>query len=150
MNTRTSTASARWLKDTVTGSGTISTGSGALLDTPLTWPSRIGNEEGCTPEEMLAAAHAGCFAMALSFALSSDGHMPTQLDVSAACEFEFTGTGASVTTMHLSVDGQVPGIDQERFAELAASAKQGCPVSRVYEGNIEITLEARLVSLAAS
>lgn len=150
MNSRTSTASARWLKDTVTGSGTISTGSGALREAQLAWPARIGETDGCTPEEMLAAAHAGCFAMAFSFALSSDGHMPSQLDVTAACEFEFTGTGASVTSMHLVVDGRVPGIDQLRFAELAESAKTNCPVSRVYEGNVDITLDARLVTMAAS
>lgn len=146
MNTRTSIASARWYKDTVTGSGTISSESGALHDTPLTWPARIGEQTGCTPEEMLAAAHAGCFAMACSFALSSAGHMPEQLDVRAEASFEFTGTGASVTSMHLFVDGIVPGISDALFQEIAAGAKDGCPISAVFQGNVDILLDARLVN----
>ncbi len=144
MSTRTSTASARWHHDTVTGSGTVSTESGSLHDAPLTWRSRIGEAAGSTPEELLAGAHAGCFAMALSFALTTAGHTPEQLDVTASAEFVFTGTGASVTAMHLTVDGLVPGIDPSQFEQLAEGAKDGCPISAVFAGNVPITLTARL------
>ena len=88
--------------------------------------------------------------MACSFALSSAGHMPEQLDVRAEAAFEFTGTGASVTSMHLYVDGNVPGITDAQFQELAAGAKDGCPISAVFQGNVEILLDANLVSEVAA
>ena len=144
----TSTARAHWTGSTVEGSGTVTTDSPALDATPLTWKSRIGEAAGTTPEELLAAAHAGCYSMAFSFALTNDGHEPEQLDVSATFTFGPDDSGFSISGIKLVVEGTVPGIEEARFLELATGAKDGCPVSKAFAGNLPIELEAKLLQHA--
>src|SRR5690606_32962914 len=118
------------------------TGSGALGEHEVTWASRTERTAGKTsPEELIAAAHASCFSMALSSALAKGGHPPEELKVNAACTFV---PGEGITTMKLDVTGRVPGLDAAGFQEAAEAAKEGCPVSGALKGNVEITLEARL------
>jgi lipoyl-dependent peroxiredoxin len=138
-------ADAVWEGSLMEGSGTItSTGSGALPELPVTWASRAETPEGRTsPEELIAAAHAACFAMALSHALAQAGNPPERLDTSATVTFE-PGTG--ITKSALTVRGRVPGIDEAAFKEAADGAKDGCPVSGALKGNVELTLDARLES----
>ncbi len=143
-----STARARWNGDTVSGSGTVSTTSAALHEQPLLWTARIGEREGTTPEELLAAAWAGCYSMAFSFALTSAGHVPVSLDVQAQLAFvAIDGGGFEIGAGRISVDANVPGIDEATFAELAEAAKRSCPVS-VALGAIaaDAALEATLVA----
>jgi lipoyl-dependent peroxiredoxin len=139
-------AEVTWRGDLMSGSGTIdSVGSGALRDLPVTWASRTEEAESgrTSPEELIAAAHASCFPMALSHALAQAGHAPERLHVTAESTF-VPGTG--ITTMALAVEGVVPGLDEAGFLEAAEQAKENCPVSKALAGNVEITLDARLVS----
>jgi lipoyl-dependent peroxiredoxin len=138
-------ADAVWEGSLMEGSGTItSTGSGALPELPVTWASRAESPEGRTsPEELIAAAHAACFAMALSHALAQAGNPPERLETSATVTFE-PGTG--ITKAALTVRGRVSGIDEAAFKEAAEGAKDGCPVSGALKGNVELTLDARLES----
>lgn len=137
-----STASVTWQGDLASGRGTFTTGSGALGEHEVTWASRTERTAGKTsPEELIAAAHASCFSMALSSTLAKGGNPPEQLQVSATCTFV---PGEGITTMKLDVTGRVPGIDAAGFQEAAEAAKEGCPVSGALKGNVEITLEARL------
>jgi lipoyl-dependent peroxiredoxin len=133
-------ADAVWEGSLMEGSGTItSTGSGALPQLPVTWASRAESPEGRTsPEELIAAAHAACFAMALSHALAEAGNPPERLETSATVTF-VPGTG--ITKSALTVSGRVPGIDGVAFAEAAEGAKDGCPVSGALKGNVELTLD---------
>lgn len=144
----TSTAHAHWTGSTIEGSGTVSTDSPALDKTELTWKSRIGETAGTTPEELLASGHAGCYSMALSFALSNEGHEPTSLDVDATYEFGPVEGGFAITGVKIAVAGDVPGIDEATFQKFAEGAKTGCPVSKIMEGNVEITLDAKLAQHA--
>ncbi|HKG11175.1 MAG TPA: OsmC family peroxiredoxin [Gaiellaceae bacterium] len=139
------TANAVWEGSLMEGSGTITeTGSGALPELPVTWASRAESPEGRTsPEELIAAAHAACFAMALSHALAQAGNPPERLETSATITF-VPGTG--ITKAALTVVGRVPGIDENAFGEAADGAKDGCPVSGALKGNVELTLDARLES----
>jgi osmotically inducible protein OsmC len=134
-----------WEGSLMEGSGTITNaGSGALPELPVTWASRAESPEGRTsPEELIAAAHAACFAMALSHALAEAGNPPDRLDTSATVTF-VPGTG--ITKAALTVTGRVPGIDEDAFREAADGAKDGCPVSGALKGNVELTVEARLES----
>jgi osmotically inducible protein OsmC len=128
------------------GSGRIeSTGSGAIEGLEVTWASRSEeNESGRTsPEELIAAAHAACFCMALSHALAQDGNPPEKLDVTATSTF-VPGTG--ITQMKLDATGTVPGIDEAAFVAAAQGARDNCPVSGALKGNVEILLDARLAS----
>lgn len=143
-----STARAHWTGALLTGSGTVSTDSPALDGTPLTWKVRIGEAAGTTPEELLAAGHAGCFSMALSGALAKAGHEPEQLDTSATFEFGPVEGGFAIRGVRLTVEGVVPGIDEATFLELAEGAKVGCPVSKALHPDLEVTLDARLVQHA--
>jgi lipoyl-dependent peroxiredoxin len=138
-------ADAVWEGSLMEGSGTItSTGSGALPQLPVTWASRAESSDGRTsPEELIAAAHAACFAMALSHALAQAGNPPERLDTSATVTF-VPGTG--ITKAALTVRGRVPGMDEAAFKEAAEGAKDGCPVSGALKGNVELTLEASLES----
>ena len=138
-------AEAVWEGSLMEGSGTItSTGSGALPELPVTWASRAESPEGRTsPEELIAAAHAACFAMALSHALAEGGNAPERLETSATVTF-VPGTG--ITKAALTVTGRVPGIDENAFREAAEGAKDGCPVSGALKGNVELTLDAQLES----
>jgi osmotically inducible protein OsmC len=139
-------ASVVWQGDLMQGSGTIaSTGSGTLEDVGVSWKART-EELGTntSPEELLAAAHASCFAMALSHGLAQGGHPAERLEVGAVCTFEQVGDGWQVTMMELDVEGQVPGIDEEAFQEAAEAAKDGCPISQALAGNVEVTVRPRL------
>jgi lipoyl-dependent peroxiredoxin len=134
-----------WEGSLMEGSGTItSVGSGALPQLPVTWASRAESPEGRTsPEELIAAAHAACFAMALSHALAQAGNPPERLETSTTVTF-VPGTG--ITKSALTVKGRVPGLDDQAFLEAAEGAKEGCPVSSALKGNVELSLEASLVS----
>jgi osmotically inducible protein OsmC len=139
-------AEVTWTGDLMSGSGTIeSTGSGALAGLDVTWASRSEPSEGghTSPEELIAAAHASCFSMALSGGLAKAGNPPQKLHVTATSTF-VPGTG--ITQMKLDVTGTVEGMDEAAFVEAAEGAKANCPVSKALEGNVEILLEARLES----
>jgi osmotically inducible protein OsmC len=136
------TASVVWQGSIARGRGQINGGSGAIAEVPVTLASRLGNVEGLTsPEELIAAAHASCFSMALSHGLGEAGTPPERLDVSATVTLE-VGTG--ITSSRLVVRGRVPGIDQAKFEEAARAAKDGCPVSGALKGNLDIQVEATL------
>ena len=138
-------AQVTWRGGLMDGDGTIEeVGSGALGPLDVSWPARAEEPGGKTsPEELIAAAHASCFSMALSGGLAKAGHAPERLDVSATLTF-VPGTG--ITKAALAVDGVVPGIGDEAFRAAAEEAKDGCPVSQAMKGNVELTVEARLVS----
>ena len=137
-------AEVTWQGDLMSGSGTIdSVGSGAVSGLDVTWASRAEERtQGKTsPEELIAAAHASCFSMALSHSLAQQGQAPEQLRVSARSTF-VPGTG--ITEMALDVAGRVPGLDADGFRQAAEQAKENCPVSKALAGNVEIRLDARL------
>ena len=139
----TSEASAVWNGDLASGSGKISLESSRLATFDYNWKARSEGENGVsTPEELLAAAHAGCFAMAFSNELASAGHTPTRVSATAAVSFDIAKGG--ITGSHLNVNAEVPGISEDEFQQIAAAAKAGCPVSKALAG-VEITLEATLV-----
>lgn len=144
----TRTAAITWRGGLYDGSGTIeSSGSGAIGGMPITWASRAESSDGKTsPEELIAAAHASCFAMALSLILAEGGTPPDELDVQAAVTF-IPGTG--ITRSELDVGARVYGISEESFLAKAEQAKTNCPVSQALEG-VEITLSARLLARAAA
>jgi lipoyl-dependent peroxiredoxin len=135
-----------WKGDLMSGSGTIvSSGSGALSDLDVNWKARTESSDGSTsPEELIAAAHASCFSMALSHGLAQAGSPAEQLDVNAVVSFEQVEGGWKIAKSALDVSGTVPGMDEAAFKEAAEEAKAGCPVSGALAGNVEITLEARL------
>ena len=139
----TRTASAIWSGTLLEGSGEIvSVESGALGGLPVSWPRRSETHEGVTsPEELLAAAHASCFAMALSGGLARNNTPAEKLDVSATITFEKVESGWRVTKSALTLKGIVPGLDAARFKELAEAAKGGCPISSALAGNVAISLE---------
>lgn len=140
-----SRASATWQGDLFGGSGTAMLASGVAGPLPVSWPSRTESPNGKTsPEELIAAAHAACYSMALSNGLAGGGHPPTRLDTDAVATFEKMEAGWRLTNMALSVTGDVPGITAHAFQEAAAAAKDGCPVSNALAGNVEITVEAAL------
>ena len=137
-------ADVTWTGSGLEGSGTIrSTTSGAIGEQQVSWPARSEDATGgkTSPEELIAAAHAACFSMALAFGLSGAGTPPEQLDTSATVTFQ---PGAGITKIALTVEGRVPGIDAAAFEEAAQGAKSGCPVSQALAGVPEITLDARL------
>ncbi len=134
--------SAVWQGSGKDGAGTLTTQSGTLRDTPYSFTARFGDGQGTNPEELIAAAHAGCFCMALAFQLSGAGHPPERLSATAKLTMGQEDGGWRISAVALALTARVPGIDQARFEELAAAAKANCPVSRVL--NAEITLEATL------
>ena len=141
------TAEVTWNGDLMTGNGQLSMQSSGLIQgTPVTWASRTQAPEGKTsPEELLAASHASCYAMAFSATLARRGTPPEQLDVSAVATVERQEQGGfKVTTMDLNVRGRVPGLDQAGFEEAARTAEQGCPISNAIRNNVEIRLNATL------
>jgi osmotically inducible protein OsmC len=136
------TASAVWngaLKD---GKGSISTQSGTLADAPYSFVTRFENQKGTNPEELIGAAHAGCFTMALSAQLGTMNFTPQSLRTTAAVTLEKLEAGWTISKIHLDVSAKVPGISASAFESAAASAKANCPVSRLLKA--EITMEARL------
>lgn len=142
-----SSATALWNGDLTGGSGTVDFGTGALPGTPLTWASRTELSDGKTsPEELVAAAHASCYAMAFSNVLATAGHPPDHLHVSATVAFgpKDGGGGFEVKSSALTVRGKVAGLDQAAFENLANEGEQGCPISNALRGNIDITVNATL------
>ena len=137
-------ASAVWLGGLKDGKGTISTQSGTLKETQYSFGSRFETGVGTNPEELIAAAHAGCFTMALSAQLTDAGMVPENLETTAAVTLEKTDDGPTVTKIHLKTRAKVPGAEKEKFDELAKKAKEGCPISRLLKA-AEISLDAQLV-----
>jgi osmotically inducible protein OsmC len=138
-------AEVTWERDLLSGSGKVRFGSRALQDTPVTWASRTEQPNGKTsPEELLAAAHASCYAMALSATLAANKTPPTKLDVGAVCTFDKAGEGWKVTKMVITVRGWVSGLDNAKFVELAKKGEQGCPISNAIRNNVQIELNASL------
>jgi osmotically inducible protein OsmC len=137
------TGSAVWSGGLKDGKGSISTESGAISAHPYGFASRFEGKKGTNPEELLGAAHAGCFTMALSLILSNAGYTADQMDTTAKVTLEQVEGGYAITAIHLNLKASIPGVSQDEFAELAATAKANCPVSKVL--NADITLEATLV-----
>lgn len=133
------TASAVWQGDLKQGKGTLSTESSVLDKAQYSFSTRFENGRGTNPEELIAAAHAGCFTMALSAALGKAGHVPTKLTTTAAVTLEQVAGNFTITAIHLDLTGSVPGIDQAEFETIAADAKANCPVSRVLKATITLS-----------
>lgn len=135
-------ASAVWGGDLKGGKGTISTSSGVLSDTQYSFSTRFEEGIGTNPEELIAAAHAGCFSMALSEQLGEAGMLPESIQTTATITLEKTDDGFTITAVHLDLTARVPGADRKTFEAAANKAKAGCPVSRVL--NAPITMDAIL------
>jgi lipoyl-dependent peroxiredoxin len=140
------TASAVWSGALKDGKGTVSSASGVLHDTPYSFTTRFENGKGTNPEELIAAAHAGCFTMALSAQLGTMNFTPQNLRTTATLTFEKLDAGWTISKIHLDVAGRVPGISAEAFQSAAQSAKSNCPVSRLLKA--EITMTASLQQAA--
>ncbi|WP_320068953.1 OsmC family protein [Micromonospora sp. RTGN7] len=138
-------ASARWQGDLAEGSGTVRTGKGGLQGN-YSFKSRFEEGEGTNPEELIGAAHASCFSMALSKQLADAGVTGTWVETVAKVHFDKTDAGMTVTRIDLETVGQAPGLDQVQFAELAETAKENCPISRLLSPGAQISLTARLAS----
>lgn len=138
------TASAHWEGDLKKGKGTISTQSGALKENPYGFNTRFEDQPGTNPEELIGAAHAGCFSMAFSLMLGEENFTPDSIDTQATVTLEEQSDGFAVTAVHLAMTARIPGIDQAKFDEIANKAKAGCPISKLL--NAEITLDAKLQS----
>jgi osmotically inducible protein OsmC len=132
-------ARAVWRGAGKDGTGRLTTDSGVLSDTAYSFKTRFENEKGTNPEELVAAAHAGCFAMALAFQLQGAGVTPTELAAEAAVSLEKEGEGFTVKKSALTLKAQVPGIDRAKFEELARAAEKNCPISKLLKA--EITLD---------
>lgn len=137
-------ASAVWRGDLKSGKGIISSDSGVLKDTQYSFSTRFENGIGTNPEELIAAAHAGCFAMAFSAELGKAGFTATSINATATVSLDKTETGFSVTESHLDMTAKIPGIDESKFIGIANGAKAGCPISRLL--NAKVTLDAKLES----
>jgi osmotically inducible protein OsmC len=139
------TADVQWEGTLAQGQGSLALRSGASGPLTLTWAARTERPDSKTsPEELLAAAQAGCYAMALAHTLTERGTPPERLEVAATCALESKDGGFKVTTMDLRVSGQVPGLDNAGFQEAARAAEAGCPISNSIRGNVDIRLEAML------
>jgi osmotically inducible protein OsmC len=136
------TASALWTGGLKDGQGKISTESGVLADAQYSFSTRFENGKGTNPEELIAAAHAGCFSMALSSEIGKAGKTPERIETEAAVTLLKTDAGFTVTAVHLKVKAKVPGWDPQSFQTAAEAAKAGCPISRLLKA--EITMESRL------
>ena len=137
-------ASAHWAGGLKDGKGTVSTPSGVLSKTQYSFSTRFENGTGTNPEELIAAAHAGCFSMALSAQLGNAGMTAESIDTTATVSLEKTDAGFSITASHLDVTVKIPGGDPAKFEQAAKAAETGCPVSRVL--NAKISMDARLIS----
>ena len=139
------TATSSWDGDLAHGNGVVMGASGGLGDLPVTWASRTERSDGKTsPEELVAAAHASCFSMALAHGLNEAGNPPEHLDVSAKVTLDLVDGAPTVTTSELTVTGRVPGIDQSGFEQAAADAGKNCPISRAL-GSLQISVNATLM-----
>ena len=137
-------ASAVWKGGLKDGKGTISTDSGVLSDAQYSFTTRFEQGKGTNPEELIAAAHAGCFSMALSNELGNAGLTPESIRTTATVTLEKTDAGFAIPAVHLTLEAKVPGADRATFAQLADRAKTGCPVSKLFKA--DITLDATLLS----
>lgn len=135
-------ATAVWKGDLKKGSGALSAPSGVLENAAYTFATRFENKPGTNPEELIAAAHAGCFSMALSAELGKAGMTPESIETTAAVTLDTVDGKPTVTRSHLTVTGRVPGIESAKFLQIAEGAKAGCPISRLLRA--EITMEATL------
>ncbi|WP_394831017.1 OsmC family protein [Pendulispora rubella] len=141
-------STAVWKGNGLQGEGALTTQSGAFRDQPYSFKTRFQSEDGkagTNPEELIAAAHSGCYAMALSFALSDAGHAPKELRVVANVDLNKVGEGFAITNIALELEANIPGIDQAKFQQLAEAAKKNCPISKALSAT-PITLTAKLVS----
>jgi osmotically inducible protein OsmC len=137
-------AEAVWNGGGPDGKGTLTTQSGTLVNTPYSAGMRFGEDKGTNPEELIGAAHAGCFSMALAFGLGGAGHKPDELRTTAVVTIEKEAAGWTVKTSALTLKAKIPGISEADFKKAAEAAKAGCPISRVLAG-ATITLDAELV-----
>ena len=137
------TGSAEWKGGIKDGVGALSTKSGALAKYPYGFAARFEGKPGSNPEELLGAAHAGCFTMALSMILGEAGMTAEQMDTTAEVTLDKVGDGFEITKVHLTLKAKIPGADEAKFQDCAAKAKAGCPVSKLFK--TEITLDASLV-----
>jgi osmotically inducible protein OsmC len=137
-------AKALWHGTGKDGDGHLTSDSGVLADTPYSFKTRFENEKGTNPEELIAAAHAGCFTMALAFGLQAAGLTPTELTTEAAVSLDPEGKGFKISKSALTLRGKVPNCDEATFAKHAEDAEKNCPVSKVL--NATITLDAKLIS----
>jgi osmotically inducible protein OsmC len=139
------TASAVWEGDLTGGSGTVSTESGVVDNATVKWSSRAERaDENTSPEELIAAAHATCVSMALANGLAQAGTPPQRLETEATTTFDRAGEGFRLTTIRLSIRGQVEGVDEDGFRQAAEAAKENCPVSQALKGNVDISVDAAL------
>lgn len=139
-------ATSTWTGDLRSGGGVVSTGSGALKGAKVTFVSRFENAEGSNPEELVGAAHAACFSMALSADLGRAGHSPQSVTTKATVTLRMDSNGPKVAKIHLETEGRVPGIDQATFAKIAEGTKTSCPISRLLTPGLEeVTVDAKLV-----
>jgi osmotically inducible protein OsmC len=141
-------ASAVWKGGLKDGRGTLNTDSGVLRDTAYSFSTRFENQPGTNPEELIAAAHAGCFSMALSGQLGNAGMTAESIETTASLTMEKTDAGFTITAIHLDVKARIPNADRAKFEEAANNAKKGCPVSRVL--NARITMNATLAAEKAA
>ena len=140
-------AIAEWRGDLRTGEGEVTSGSGALQRAKVTYATRFENVPGTSPEEMIAAAHAVCYSIALADILNRRGLHPDDIRTRATVAVEPRSGGWKITRSHLVVEGQVPGIDNTAFQEIAHAAEDACPVSNALRGNVDIILEAALIGV---
>lgn len=138
------TANAYWSGDLKSGQGTLAAQSGVLKDVPYSFRDRFENGPNTNPEELLAAAHAGCFTMALSLMLQNEGLKAESLDTTCTITLDKEGDGFAITKSHLELKAKIPGATQEQFDRATQNAKEGCPVSKLYD--TEISLDASLES----
>jgi osmotically inducible protein OsmC len=136
------TAKAQWKGDLKSGAGTLTTPSNVLSSTPYSFKTRFEQAAGTNPEELLAAAHAGCFSMALSLVLQGEGLTADSIDTTCTISLNKDGEGFSITHSHLALKAKIPGATQEVFIRATNAAKENCPVSKLYD--TEITLDAQL------
>ncbi len=136
--------SAQWKGDLRSGSGTVSVGSGLFSDGKYSFATRFEEEPGTNPEELIGAAHAGCFSMALSNVLAEAGHTPGLVNTTAKVHLRNVDGQPTIAKIDLVTEGEVPGIDEQQFQQYAQQAKEGCPVSRALGGVGEMTLDAKL------
>lgn len=139
------TANAEWQGDLISGSGTVSTESGAVREATIKWSSRAeAADENTSPEELIAAAHASCVLMALANGLAQAGTPAQHLESKATATFDKVGDGFRMTTMRLQIRGEVDGVDEDGFGKAAEDAKDNCPVSQALSDDVEVTLDASL------
>jgi osmotically inducible protein OsmC len=135
--------SAVWQGGLKDGNGTVSAESGAVSGVPYSFAKRFGDEPGTNPEELIGAAHAGCFSMAFSAQLGEAGFKPEKIETTADVTIENVSGGFAITSIHLDVKASIPNIDESKFQEIAKKAKEGCPVSKLFKA--DITMDATLL-----